>query len=180
MKVIMICETRLLYMDLWTVRKQWNPTIYLFNLIIIFFYIDAGTKCIVYSTLNVFKLYNGAPQVVRPAALLSCLAQIMGAGFVKGSQQCSAEFFQSLWQIFEEKARYLQSIHHIPQYCSLKFLDSFSFSLSSEILCNECDNITTNSATETVLPLSITKVYVYLKYYTKEQLVISMLYPCKH
>ena len=176
MKVIMICETRLLYMDLWTVRKQWNPTIYLL-------YKMYRTKCIVCSTLNVFKLYNGAPQVVRPAALqplLSCLAQIMGAGFVKGSQQCSAEFFQSLWQIFEEKARYLQSIHHIPQYCSLKFLDSFSFSLSSEILCNECDNITTNSATETVLPLSLTKVYVYLKYYTKEQLVISMLYPCKH
>ena len=145
-----------------TVRKQWNPTIYLFNLIILFFYIHAETKCIACSTMNVFKLYNGAPQVVRPAALLSCLAQIMGAGFVKGFQQCSAGFFQSLWQTLEEKARYLQSIHHIPQYCSLKFLDSFFFLLSSEILCNECDNITTNSATETVLPLSlsITKVYI--------------------
>ena len=43
--------------------------------------------------------------------------------------------------------------------CSLEFLNSFSFSLSSEILCSECDNITTNCATETMLPLSITKVY---------------------
>ena len=94
----------------------------IFNLIILFFHIHAGTRCIVCSTLDVFKLYNGAPQVVRPAALLSYLPQIMGAGVVKGSQQCSA-FLQSLWQILEEKARYLQSIDHIPQYWSLKFLD---------------------------------------------------------
>jgi hypothetical protein len=104
-------------------------------------------------------VYNGAPEVVRPVALLSCLPQIMGASFVKGSQQCSAEFFQSFWTILKEKARYLQSTQHIPQYCSLEFLDSFSFSLSSEILCSECNNITTNCATETVLPLPITKVY---------------------
>ena len=129
------------------------------NYICYSFDIHAGTKCIVCSTLNVFKLYNGAPQVVRPAALLSCLPQIMGAGFVKCSQQCAAEFFQSLWRILEETAHYLQSTHYIPQNCSLEFLNSFSFSLSSEILCSECDNIITNCATETMLPLSITKVY---------------------
>ncbi|XP_028415722.1 ubiquitin carboxyl-terminal hydrolase 23-like [Dendronephthya gigantea] len=115
-----------------------------------------GTKCILCSTLSVFKLYNGASQVVRPAALLSCLPQIM-SGYVKGSQQCSAEFFQSFWTILEEKAHHLQSTELIPQYCSLEFLNSFCFSLNSEILCSECGNTTSNIATETVLPLSITK-----------------------
>ena len=91
-------------------------------------YIDAGgTKCTVCSTLNVFKLYNGAPLVVRHIAPLSCLPEIMGAGFIKGSQQCSAEFFESFWRILEEKACDLQSTHHILQYCHLKFFDSFCF-----------------------------------------------------
>ena len=124
-----------------TVRKQWNPTIYLFNLIILFFYIDAGTKCIVCSTLNVFKLYNGAPQVVRPASLLSCLAQIMGAGFVKGSQQCSVQFFQSLWQNLEEKARYLQSIHII--YHNIAVLNVWIHFLSHSVVKFYAMSVTT-------------------------------------
>ena len=134
----------------------------------------SGTKCIICSTMNVFKLYNGAPQVVRPAALLSCLPQIM-SGFVKGSQQCSAEFFQSFWRILEEKAHHLQSTDLIPRYCSLEFLNSFCFSLRSEILCSECDNTTSNCATETVLPLSITKVYT-----QRNRKSLSVLDPCKH
>jgi hypothetical protein len=56
-----------------------------------------GKKCVVCSTMNVFKLYQTSSGVVRPTSLLSCLPQMIG-GFVKGSQQCAVEFFQEFYQ----------------------------------------------------------------------------------
>lgn len=121
-------------------------------------FILAGARCVVCSTLNVYKLYKGVPGAVQPTSLLSCIPQII-SGFVKGSQQCSAEFFQAFWRILGETAQQLQYMELIPRQCSLEFLNSFCFSLSSEILCSECNNTTSNCATETVLPLSIMKVH---------------------
>ena len=113
-----------------------------------------GKKCLICCTLSVFKLYQTAPGVVRPTALLSCLPQMM-RGFVKGSQQCTVEFFQEL---LGENADHLQTIGLIPRHCNLEFLNSFSISLSSEVLCSGCNSVTQNSVTETVLPLPIMKV----------------------
>ena len=127
-----------------------------FSLTITFFY-KSGKKCVVCCTLSVLKLYQTAPGLVRPAALLSCLPQII-SGFAKGSQQCTAEFFQEFWRLLGENADHLQAIGLIRKNCSLEFLNSFSISLSSEILCSECNSVTKNSVTETVLPLPIMKV----------------------
>ena len=116
-----------------------------------------GKKCVVCSTLNVFKSYQTAIGVVRPTMLLSCLPQMI-RDFVKGSQQCTAEFFQELWRLLSDDAHHLQAMGLIPRQCSLQFPSSFSILLSSEVLCSECNSVTNNSVTETVLPLPITKV----------------------
>ena len=117
-----------------------------------------GKKCVVCSTMNVFKLYQTSSGVVRPTSLLSCLPQMI-RGFVKGSQQCAVEFFQEFWRLLGEDAHHLQDRNLIPRQCSLQFLNSFFISHSSEVLCSEYNNVTNNSVTETVLPLPITKVH---------------------
>ncbi|CAH3165459.1 unnamed protein product, partial [Pocillopora meandrina] len=47
----------------------------------------------------------------------------------------------------------------IPASCDLSFLQSFFFELRSEVMCSSCDNITSNTTMETILPLHITKVW---------------------
>jgi hypothetical protein len=116
-----------------------------------------GKKCVVCSTLNVFKSYRTATRVVRPTALLWCLPQMI-RDFVKGSQQYTAEFFQQFWRLLSDDAYHLQVMGLIPRQCSLQFTRSFSILLSSEVLCSECNSVTNNSVTETVVPLPITKV----------------------
>lgn len=116
-----------------------------------------GKKCVICCTLSVLKLYQTAPGVVRPTPLLSCLPQMI-KGFVKGSQQCTVEFFQEFWRLLGENADHLQAIGLIPRHCNLEFLNSFSISLSSEVLCSVCNSVTQNRVTETVLPLPVMKV----------------------
>ena len=105
-------------------------------------------------TLGFFKLYKREPAVVRPSSLLSCLQQII-SGFQRGSQQCAAEFLQGFWRLLGENADHLQTIGLIPKTCNLEFLRSLYFTLESDILCTECNNVTTSSVIETVLPFQL-------------------------
>ena len=110
-----------------------------------------------FCTLGFFKPYKKEPAVVRPSSLLSCLPQII-SGFQRGSQQGAAEFLQGFWRLLGENADHLQTIGLIPKTCNLEFLRSLYFTVKSDILCTECNNVTTSSVMETVLPLPVTKV----------------------
>lgn len=109
------------------------------------------------STLNFLKLYDTAPGVVRPATLVSCLPQI-NSQFQKGQQQCAAEFFQEFCRVLGHTANQYQTENLIPASCSLSFLRSFFFELRSEIMCSTCQNVTSNTTMETILPMHLTKV----------------------
>ena len=115
--------------------------------------------CLVCSTLNFLRLYETAPGLVRPAALVTCLLQI-NSQLQQGQQQCAAEFFQEFRRVLGHTANQYQTENLIPASCSLSFLHSFFFELWSEIMCSTCENVTSNSTMETILPMHLTKVSI--------------------
>lgn len=116
--------------------------------------------CLVCSTLNFLKLYETEPGLVRPAALVTCLPQI-NSQFQQGWQQCAAEFFQEFCCVLGHTANQYQTENLIPASCNLSFLHSFFFELQSEIMCSTCQNVSSNSTMETILPMHLTKVCLY-------------------
>lgn len=114
--------------------------------------------CLLCSTLNFVNAYKTAPGTVHPATLVSCLPQI-SSQIQKGQQQCVAEFFQEYCRVLGNTAGQYQTQQLIPASCNLPFLQSFFFELRSEVMCSPCDNITSNTTMETILPLHITKVW---------------------
>lgn len=117
-----------------------------------------GQMCLLCSTLNFVNAYKTAPGTVHPATLVSCLPQI-SSQIQKGQQQCAAEFFQEYCRVLGNTASQYQTQQLIPASCNLSFLQSFFFELRSEVMCSSCDNITSNTTMETILPLHITKVW---------------------
>ncbi|CAH3103269.1 unnamed protein product [Pocillopora meandrina] len=127
-----------------------------------------GQMCLLCSTLNFVNAYKTAPGTVHPATLVSCLPQI-SSQIQKGQQQCAAEFFQEYCRVLGNTASQYQTQQLIPASCNLSFLQSFFFELRSEVMCSSCDNITSNTTMETILPLHITKgctVQSFLKDYS--------------
>ena len=86
-----------------------------------------GGMCLACSTLNFLRLYETAPGLVRPAALVTCLPQI-NSQFQQGQQQCAAEFFQEFCHVLGHTANLqYQTENLIPVGCSL----SSKFSMPS-------------------------------------------------
>lgn len=123
--------------------------------------------CLVCSTLNFLKLYETELGLVRPAPLVACLPQI-NSQFQQGRQQCAAEFFQELCRVLGHTANHYQTENLIPASCNLSFLRSFFFELQSEIMCSTCQNVTSNSTMETILPMHVTKVCLYFPLWLRQ------------
>ena len=107
-----------------------------------------GKPCIICSTKSFISTYKTSPGVVHPSSLMNMLPSI-NLRFQRGQQQCAAEFFQEFCRVLDcesEKATTM-ALSRLDHF-DLSFSKTFFFNQRSEILCLNCNKVSTNSAME--------------------------------
>ena len=95
--------------------------------------------------------------VLRPASLIAQLPMITES-FQPGMQQCAAEFFLDFTRALDITSLDYCDKGIVPSHCDTSFLNSFQFSLRSEVKCLLCGGISKSTTNETLLPLPVKKV----------------------